>query len=78
MTSGTQPPSITRRMFAPKKMRSRHRNGSTAAKAHTRSVVTTIVPVTAMPYAAAIAEDVLNWMISTSTPIISSQLIAGT
>ena len=37
----------------------------------------TIVPVTAMPYAAAMSDEVRNWITSTSTPTSNSQLIAG-
>ncbi len=61
-SSGTQPPSVTRRMLAPKKMRSMVRKGTnsravqTAFQCHrrqamikARQVVTTIVPVTAIP-----------------------------
>ena len=61
-SSGTQPPSLTRRMLAPKKNRSSARKGATSIAVHTgshcqyfhammkaRQVVTTIVPVTAMP-----------------------------
>ena len=86
--SGTQPPSLTFIRFAARKARSTTRNAEMSNSAahngqphfrHTTTkasaVVTTMVPVTAMPYAEARADELLKAMTSSSTPMSSSRLM---
>jgi hypothetical protein len=90
-TIGNQPPSGIFATLAPKKPRSTTSSGTDTAstrpsgqsqrlctKAPISTVVTAIVPVTAMPYAAARALELPKLSTSEIAPIISSQLMAGT
>ena len=89
-SSGNQPPSGTLVRFEVKYMpsmnRNTARNSRTAAAGHfhtrfsstpTMQVEMNIVPVTAIPYAAARLDDSRKNRISMMTMIISAQLIAG-
>ena len=88
--SGTQPPSMTLRRFALRNMRSTNRKGrmsaavATSDQRHTFQTtmnaitpVTTIVPVTAMPYAEASALEERNSATSKSTPMRRNEFTRG-
>src|SRR6476661_10769926 len=89
--SGTQPPCVNFTMLAEssvpsinaKKPNTAIANGqlhfqARTASTNTSSVVTSIVPVTAMPYAAARLLDDLKLTTSATTPASWIQLTAGT
>ena len=88
--SGTQPPSKTFSRFAARKVRSSNRKGAISAAAATADhlqtfqittnpiiAVTTIVPVTEMPYADASALDERNSSTSSMTAMNSNRLTRG-
>ena len=91
MTSGTHPPLAILSALAPRKAKSitkkkaasattRHSGQLHRVRATTAnsSVVMHMVPVTAMPYAAPSALDVLKPATMSSVPSINARLICGT
>jgi hypothetical protein len=91
ITSGTHPPAAILTALAPKKARSIERNPAVSsttvvmdqphrprATTAKRILVTTIVPVTAMPYAAASAPAERKVTTSKRHPTMSAALISGT